>query len=215
VKTPEFSWETAKSGPVSCKGQAIPLPGGNFRQLELVAGAKDGNAAAFCEIEYKDGGVQRAVLGPTISDVRFQPVMTPGLDDGDEHYSMLAITLEPQRPLKALRLPDDARIQIVGAALVEGGVARDAIVDFGGGVKGLTPYLAMLETDKAGRPKANPRADVLERFANGAPAVVAYGKNVTFLYDPLTWSGKAEDFSRQVDAIAASIDKALEHLEDK
>jgi hypothetical protein len=216
---PPFSWERAAQARIACQGQALALPRGSYKRLEVLAGSRGGNAAGLCEVEYADGERRALVMGPTITDVRFKPEMTSGERIDGLHYSRLDLPLETGREVVALRLPNDPRIEVAAVALVSGGVASNVMVSLApssyGSAHGRTPWLWLLETDDQGRPLANKRLDVLARFANGTPAVVGYGRNVTFLFDPLTAAGKPEEFSRHEDQVRALIDAALSYIEER
>jgi hypothetical protein len=53
---------------------------------------------------------------------------------------------------------------------------------------------------------------VLQSFAGADPAVVARGTHAAFLFDPLTWSGSTNEFSREVEVVQKWIDESLNYL---
>ncbi len=194
---------------VPCQGQTVAVPAGRYTRLELLAGAAEGNAAAFCDLEY-DGGVRvRKPLGPTISDMQYEPMMTDGVASDGRFLSRVLVPLEPSRELTRITLPSAPWLRVFGAVLVNGGVATGARVVLpgkSGVVSGETPWWQRLPSGIEG-------VQVLKSFDGGDPAVVAAGPHVAFLFDPLTWAGKPDEVSRNTAALDRDwITPALNYL---
>ncbi|MFH0953962.1 MAG: beta-galactosidase [Verrucomicrobiota bacterium] len=200
---------------VPCRGEVIGAPPGRYTRLEVLAGSYEGNAAPFCTLEYVDGERRPAAFGPTISDVRYEPLMTDGIRMGESYLSRIIVLLEPAQELRKIELPQAPWVRLYGIVLVNGGAAADVNVSIPwgeGNVTGTTPWWLRVAVDENGVPAANPNAKVLERFAGGEPAVVADGTHVAFLFDPLTWSGRTNEISRHVEIHQAWIDNAIRYL---
>ena len=195
---------------VRCEGQGLDLPRGRYTRVEFLAGSEDGNAAPFFDVIYGDGSWKRAAFAPTISDVRYPPLMTPGVEWEGRHLSAISVVLDPTKVPLRLELPDAPWVRIYGLLLVEGGVARDVALGVGtpGGImRGRSSAWRVLSDKTAGE------ARVLERFETGEPAVLAAGPHVTFLYDPLTWDGKPDEISRDTVRLRQSLDEVLRYLD--
>lgn len=195
---------------VPCSGQGLSVPPGRYTRLELLLAAEGGNAAPFFDLAYADGTWSRQAFAPTVSDARYAPMMTPSVTLGDTYLSVVAVALEAARPLVRVELPDAPWVRVYGVVLVQGGVAEDVRVGVeiaGKPMRGSTPWWLALPEDTA----QNLR--VLERFETGEAAVVADGPHVVFLYDPLTWAGKADEISRQTDLLKESMDGVLKYLQ--
>ena len=193
---------------IPCQGQIVSVPPGHYTRLEILAGSIEGNAAPFCSVEYANGIRQQLAMGPTISDMRFEPVMTGQARWGDKFLSRVVIPLEPGRELQKIELPRAPWVRLCGIVLVNGGVALECRVGIQAGdqvVERLTPWWLRLPTE-------NSDLTVLQNFAGGDPAVVARGTHAAFLFDPLTWSGKTNEFSSEVETVQKWIDESLAYL---
>ncbi len=190
-----------------CARQVIRIPGGYYTRMELLAGSTAGNAAPSCWAEYSSGLRQQGVMGPTISDVRYPPVLTGGVQAGGRWLSRIVVPLEPGQELLRIELPDAPYVGLFGMVLVGGGVARDVAVSLpveDGAVTNVTPWWLPVPVDTG--------LDVLKQFAGGEPAVVASGRHVSFLFDPLTWSGRTNEVSARTDVIREWVDAAMAYL---
>ena len=193
---------------IPCDGQVLGVPTGRYTRLEILAGSLEGNAAPFCNVEYAKGVRQPLVMGPTISDMRFKPVMTDGIPWGDQFLSRVIMPLEPARELRTLELPRAPWIRLFGVVLVEGGISSNAVVRLQAGDQ-------MLERETSWwlrLPPGNSEWTVLQNFEGADPAVVARGTHAAFLFDPLTWSAKTNEFSREVEVVQTWIDESLNYL---
>lgn len=200
---------------VPCRGQTIELAPARYTRLEFLAGAVDGNAASYCTIEYADGRTQKKVMGPSISDMRFKPVMTEGLAWNDRFLSRVVVPLEPQQELKRILLPDATWVRLFGAVLVKGGVASNAVVSLPGRkveYTGRTPWCLSLPAEALAPSESVSELEVLQSLASGDPAIVAAGPHVAYLYDPLTWSGATNEMSRFTDVHQKALEEVLNYL---
>lgn len=199
---------SAKLDAMPCSGQTLTAPTGSFSELILLASARGGNAAPSLRLEYDDDLVEERALGPTISDGRHAPTLTPGHRSGGTHLSELRVPIQPHRRLRAVHLPEAAEIDIHFAGLAGGGptqaVVRLAAAD-GTVLEGESPWLAGLAEV--------PGADILRTFANGAPAVARRGSHVVFLYDPLTWVGDRKGIGRHAAFNERLLAELLNHEE--
>ena len=192
-----------------CEGQSIEIPKGRYTRVEFLLGSENGNAAPGFHVVYGDGTWADKAFAPTISDVRFPPVMTPGVEWSGMHLSVVQAALDPGKSVVRIELPDAPWVRIHGVVLVEGGVAVNVPVSVrtrGGLVQGRSAWWMMLSPEAVGD------ARILERFETGDPAVIAAGPHVVFLYDPLTWDGKPDDISRHVNPLKKSMDGVLKYL---
>jgi len=207
-----WSWEKHLAGPVTCIGQTLELSNSYCKAIELLAGSTEGDSAAFCELIYADQCRAVAILGPSVSDTRFAPEMTEGVELASEHWSVITIPVDPHRQLVALHLPDARSIRLRGAVRVSGGATSNATVVLRNGaesVSGDSKWALSIGEDAASK------LQVLKSFANGSPAVAANGRHVAFLYDPLDWGAGTNEISRFVDLHRAWVDEAVNHLEGK
>ncbi|MFH0907213.1 MAG: beta-galactosidase [bacterium] len=207
-----WTWRNHLAGPVTCTGQTLKLSKGYCKQVELLAGSTDGDAAASCELVYADDGSTVAILGPTVSDTRFKPVMTEGVKIAGEYWSAIALPVDPHRKLVALRLPDARWIRIRGAVKVSGGATTNTTVVLRDGketISGDSKWVLGLGEG------ARSKLKVLKSFANGSPAVAASGSHVAFLYDALDWGAGTNEISRFVDLHHAWVDQAMKYLEER
>lgn len=182
---------------VPCRGQGIAVPAGRYTRLELLAGSVDGDAAPFFEAVYAGGVSRRHAFAPTVSDTRFDPVMTEGVPVGDRKLSRVVVSLEPSEELQRIVLPDAPWVQVHGLVLARGGEAREVRVALpvrDGSVTGITTW--WLCPNELGE-----EIRVLKQFAGGEPAVIARGAHAAFLFDPLTWSDRKGEISQYVDLL--------------
>ena len=200
---------------IPCRGQSLDLTPARYTRLEFLAGAVDGNAAPFCTVEYANGVTSKKAMGPTISDMRFKPIMTDGVAWNDRFLSRIAIPLEPQQELKRIVFPDASWVRLFGAVLVKGGVASNTIVSLPGRrveYTGSTPWCLSLPAESLEPSRAFPDREVLQSLSSGDPAIVAAGPHVAYLYDPLTWSGSTNELSRFTDVHRDAMEKVFSYL---
>ena len=193
---------------IPCDGQVLAVPSGRYLRVEMLAGSSEGNAAPFCRAEYSNGERRNLVMGPTIGDMRFEPVMTDHVKRGDTFLSRILMPLEPSLELRTIELPRAPWVRLCGVVLVEGGAAANCRIGINNGneiLERVTPWWLRL-TDAPGELR------VLESFAGGDPAVVARGTHVAFLFDPLTWAGKTNEISGEVEWVRKWIDESVNYL---
>ncbi|MBN1269030.1 MAG: hypothetical protein JXB04_05540 [Kiritimatiellae bacterium] len=200
--------------PLVCTGQTVRVPEGRYTRIEWLASSEAGNAAPDCVLVYADGEREPSVLGPTISDVRYKPVMTPAYEREGGYLSGIAVVPQQERILAAIELPQAPRVKVHQLVLVTGGAVKGSRVSLLDGTdrrEGTTSWRLLLPTDTTGTPLAGGLI-VLQRSALGDPLVVARGTHAAFLYDPLTWAGRPEEVSRFVPLHGSMVDQALDHL---
>ncbi|MBU0678733.1 MAG: beta-galactosidase [Verrucomicrobia bacterium] len=196
--------------PQICTGQTIRLPEASFNRLDLCASSRDGDAAGFIDLAYVDGGKERLVLGPAITDAKHPAAMTTGGFTNSAHFSRLSVPLEPMSQVEAITLPDASWITIHSADLVTGGFAtniRVALTIDYKPIEGETRWCRLLR-------KSTNSVTVLQHFDSGYPAVLASGPHAVFAYDPLTWTGRKNDISACVGAHDRLIERCLTYLRE-
>ncbi len=193
---------------IPCQGQGIDVPPGRFTRVEFLAGSVGGNAAPFLSVEYEGGIRQTLVMGPTISDMQYEPTMTGQAKWGDKFLSRVVVPLEPARELRRIELPRAPWVRLCGIVLVDGRVAENCLVAVQAEdqvVERETIWWQRLPAD-------SPELTTIQAFAGGEPAVVARGTHAAFLFDPLTWSGKTNEFSADAETVQKWIDESLNYL---
>ena len=147
-------------------------------------------------------------MGPTISDMQYEPTMTGQAKWGDKFLSRVVVPLEPARALRRIELPRAPWVRLCGIVLVDGGVAENCLV-----AVQAKDQVVERETSWWQRlPADTPDLTTLQTFAGGEPAVVARGTHAAFLFDPLTWSGKTNEFSREVEVVEKWINQSMDYL---
>jgi hypothetical protein len=111
--------------------------------------------------------------------------------------SHLAVPASPSKHLASIRLPYAPIVHIFAITLTEGGIAKDVTVEVEKGKiisSGICYWALSVPQDK------NAPYKVLATFRNGNPAIVQSkdGRHIAYLYDPLTWSNKADEISADV-----------------
>ena len=197
---------------VPCQGETLEVPPGRYTRIEFAAASVGGDAAPDCTVEYADGTREARAMGPTIADQQYKPVMTDAIEWNGHHLSRVKAAVDPSREMTRLVLPNASWVRLYGVVLVKGGAPANVHVTLAPGESGDTPWMLMLQTDEKGQPAARPDLKVLQRVANGDPAVVAYGPHVAWLYDPLNWSNGTNEISRLVDLHQKSFDDAVKYL---